>query len=208
MTPGTSYFDVFELPRKLRLDTGALQAKFYELSRRHHPDFQHAASPEVQAQALAQSALVNTAYRTLRDPIVRAEYLVRLEEGRETREGSAGKPQAPPELLEEMFEIQEMLEDCKAGGLDEEGRTRLVAQRESLVERRRQEEERLSGALAAEWDAAAPGDHPRVVALIKAALARRAYFRTVIDDLAAALDSGPGVSPDPSKESDVSHHRH
>src|SRR5262245_42019777 len=123
MTPGTSYFDVFGLPRKLRLDVAALQAKFYELSRRHHPDFQHAASPEVQAQALAQSALVNAAYRTLRDPIARVEYLVRLEEGRETREGGVVKPKAPPELLEEMFEIQEMLEDARAGGLDEDART-------------------------------------------------------------------------------------
>jgi molecular chaperone HscB len=208
MTPGTSYFDVFGLPRRLRLDVGALQAKFYELSRRHHPDFQLAASSEVQAQALAQSALVNTAYRTLRDPIARVEYLVRLEEGRETREGSAVKPQAPPELLEEMFEMQEMLEDAKAGGLDADGRTRLVAERESLVERRRQEEERLTGALAAEWDAAAPGDHPRLVALFKEALARRAYFRTVIDDLAAALDPGPDGPPDSSEERDVSHHRH
>ena len=58
---------------------------------------------------------MNAAYRALRDPIARVEYLVRLEEGRETKEGAAVKPKAPPELLAEMFEIQEALEEARDG---------------------------------------------------------------------------------------------
>ncbi|HEV8642925.1 MAG TPA: Fe-S protein assembly co-chaperone HscB, partial [Methylomirabilota bacterium] len=172
----------------------------YDLSRRHHPDFQQAESPEVQARALEQSALVNTAYRTLRDPIARIEYLVRLEEGRETREGSPVKPKAPPELLQEMFEVQEMLEEAKAGGLDASGRNGVAAERERLAARCREEEERLTGSLAAEWDAAPTADRPRLVTVLKDVLARRAYLRTVIDDLDAAL-----AEPE---DSDVTHHRH
>ena len=195
-----TYFEVFGLPRTLRIDGGELQAKFYELSRRHHPDFQQAASHEEQARALTQSALVNAAYRTLRDPIARVDYLVRLEEGRETREGSAMKPPAPPELLQEIFEIQEMLEDAKAGGLDAGGREQLAAERERLAARCREEEERLTGALSSDWDAAVPSDRPRLVTAFKEVLARRAYLRTVVDDLDAALDG--------TEESDVAHHRH
>ena len=192
-----NFFDVFGLPRKLGIDAARLQRDFYELSRKWHPDFQQAAPPDEQAHALEQSALVNAAYRTLRDPIARIEYLVRLEEGRETREGAAVKPQAPPDLLEEMFEIQEMLQEAKAGGLDVDVRARLTEQRDALAARRRDEEARLTGPLSAAWDSA-PADR-RAAALdqFKRALATRAYLRTVIDDLNAVLD-----------DEHVAHHRH
>src|SRR5436190_23342338 len=123
------HFEVFGLPRRLAIDTAELQRRFYELSRRYHPDFHQAAPPEEQARMLEASARLNAAYRALRDPIARVEYLVRLEEGRETKEGdetvdghgpsrSNVKPKAPPELLEEMFEIQEALQDARVGGVD------------------------------------------------------------------------------------------
>ena len=71
------YFSVFGLPRKLAIDTAELQRRFYALAREHHPDFHQAAPPEELARVEATSALVNTAYRTLRDPIARVDYLVR-----------------------------------------------------------------------------------------------------------------------------------
>src|SRR5436853_2617892 len=129
------HFEVFGLPRRLAIDTAELQRKFYELSRLHDPDFHQAASPEEQARTLEASARLNTAYRALRDPIARVEYLVRLEEGRDTKEGATVKPKAPPELLEEMFEIQEALQEAQsgqAGGLDAAARETLGAQRERL----------------------------------------------------------------------------
>ena len=73
-----THFEVFGLPRKLGIDTAELQRKFYELSRILHPDFHQGAPPAEQASALEASARLNAAYRTLRDPIARVEYLVRL----------------------------------------------------------------------------------------------------------------------------------
>ncbi|MBI2204088.1 MAG: Fe-S protein assembly co-chaperone HscB [Candidatus Rokubacteria bacterium] len=195
-----NYFEVFGLDRKLGIDQAALQARFYELSRRWHPDYQHAAPPDEQARALEQSALVNAAYRALRDPIARIEYLIRLEEGRETKEGAAVKPQAPPELLEEIFELQEMLQDAKAGGLDQASRARLVAERDALAARQREESARLTGPLSARWDDAGPADRRQALDALKRSLATRAYLRTVIDDLNAALEE--------TQEDHVPHHRH
>ena len=194
------YFEVFGLPRRLRIDVEALQARFYELSRQHHPDFHQAAPPEEQARVLEASALVNAAYRTLRDPIARIEYLVRLEEGRETKEGATVKPKAPPELLEEIFEIQEMLQQAKAGGLAAEGRERLRAERDRLTARRAEEDERLRGALTRAWDEAPAAERPRLLSAFKELLATRAYLGTVIDDLNAVLEE--------SQDGYVAHHRH
>src|SRR5436853_249854 len=59
------HFEVFGLPRRLAIDTAELQRKFYELSRRHHPDFHQTAPPEEQARALEASARLNAAYRAL-----------------------------------------------------------------------------------------------------------------------------------------------
>jgi molecular chaperone HscB len=196
------YFAVFGLPRRLVVDPAELQRRFYALAREHHPDFHQAAPPEERARAEAASALVNTAYRTLRDPVARVDYLVRLEEGRDTKEGAAEKPQAPPALLAEMFEIQEALAEARAGAragaLDEATRATLAGQREGLRARLAAEDACLAGPLSARWDAAAPAERAAVLAACKGALATRAYLRTVIDDLAEAL----------GEEERVTHHRH
>jgi len=194
-----NHFEVFGLERRLGIDAEALQRRFYELSRRYHPDFHAYATPTEQAEALAASARLNAAYRTLRDPIARIDYLVRLEEGRETKEGATDKPKAPPELLAEMFEIQEALAEAKAGGLDETTRRTLTEQRERLLARHAEEEARLIGPLSAAWDGAAPDRRPALLAAFKQALATRAYLRTVIDDLGQALGEGDEI---------VAHHRH
>src|SRR5688572_26967114 len=73
-----NFFEVFGLDRKLAIDAAALQRRFYELSREHHPDFHQAAPADAQARVLEASARVNAAYRALRDPIARVEYLIRL----------------------------------------------------------------------------------------------------------------------------------
>jgi molecular chaperone HscB len=195
-----NFFEVFGLERKLGIDAAALQRRFYELSRQHHPDFHQAAPADEQARALEASARVNAAYRALRDPIARVEYLVRLEEGRETKEGDVVKPKAPPELLEEMFEIQEALQEARGGGLDDTTRATLTTQRERLVARRAAEEARITGELSVAWDTAPPSDAAKALVALKAALATRAYLRTVIDDLTEALE-GAG-------ETHVAHHRH
>jgi molecular chaperone HscB len=197
---GVDHFEVFGLPRRLGLDTAELQRKFYELSRRVHPDFHQGAPPERQAEILEASARLNAAYRALRDPLARIEYLVRLEEGRGTREGATVKPKAPPELLEEMFEIQEALQEAKSGGLDAGAKDILSAQRDRLRERYDQEESRLRGPLSQAWDAAGPGERAGALSAFKESLAVRAYLRTVIDDIDEALGG--------SQEGYVSYRRH
>jgi molecular chaperone HscB len=186
----SDFFQVFGLERRLAVDTAALQRRFYELSRQWHPDFHQAQPPAEQARALEESARVNAAYRALRDPIARVEYLIRLEEGRETREGAAVKPKAPPDLLAEMFEIQESLEEARSGVLDEATRATLTEQRDGLRSRMTDAERRLTGPLSQAWDGAAPADRSSALTALKEALATRAYLRTVIDDLSAALGEG------------------
>src|SRR5256712_1801202 len=147
------YFAVFGLPRKLQVDLDALQRRFYELSRRYHPDFHQEADAAAQSQALESSALVNRAYRALRDPLARVEYLIALEEGREVREETSARPKAPMDLLEEMLEVQETLEEAKAAGVTDETAGRLRAERQRLEDRRTAEEALLIAGHA-HWDPA------------------------------------------------------
>jgi molecular chaperone HscB len=194
------YFEVFGLPRRLSLDEGALQRRFYELSRQHHPDFHQGEPPDDQARALTASALVNAAYRALRDPIRRIEYLVRLEDGGDAKPDDTIAPKAASSLLAEMFEIQEALQEAKSGELDEASRMSLRGQREALVSRYNAEEGRLRGTLAQAWDAAPPAERPAALAALREALGTCAYLRTVIDDLNQVLGEG--------QEPHVAHHRH
>lgn len=197
----TDYFTVFGLPRKLTVDADALQRRFYELSREHHPDFHQGAAPEQQAETLARSALVNRAYRALRDPLPRVEYLIALEEGREVREGASEKPKAPRELLQEMLEVQEALEEARAAGMTGEGADRVREERARLEARYAAEAEAIAGR-AAEWDRLVDGggDRKPLLEWFKQRLATRAYLRTVIDDLSDALGE--------REEDHVPHRRH
>ena len=197
----SDYFTVFGLPRKLRVDGEALQRRFYELSRLHHPDFHHGADAERQAGTLARSALVNRAYRALREPLSRVEYLIALEEGREVREEASEKPRAPRELLEEMLEVQEALEEARAEALGGAAATRLRQERTRLEARYAAEADAIVGR-AAEWDRLLDegGDRKALLAWFKERLATRAYLRTVIDDLSEALGE--------REEDHVPHRRH
>jgi molecular chaperone HscB len=197
----SDYFTVFGLPRKLGVDGEALQRRFYELSRQHHPDFHQGAGAEREAEALGQSALVNRAYRALREPLARVEYLIALEEGREVREGATDKPKAPRELLEEMLEVQEALEEAKAEGLGGEAGARLREERHRLEERYAAEAAAIVGRSAA-WDRLVDegGDRRPLLEWFKQRLATRAYLRTVIDDLSDALGE--------REDRHVSHRRH
>jgi molecular chaperone HscB len=119
------YFTFFGFPQKLNLDTAALEKEFYALSRRLHPDLFAQANPEERAFSLEQSSMLNDAYRTLKDPIKRTEYLLRLE-GVELEEqskqatekaratGMLKKQVVPSDLLEEVFELNMHLEELSA----------------------------------------------------------------------------------------------
>ena len=201
----SDYFDVFGLPRKLGLDLEELQRRFYDWSRKFHPDLFQRATPEEQAISLENSALVNTAYRTLRDPIARVEYLIGLEEGAV----KGIPPKAPLDLLEEMLLVQEALEGAKASALDAQTQKRLTDERARLADRRRAEEERLLD-VSREWDALVEGSSAasrdrddlrrKLLDRMKGILAVRAYLTTVINDLSDALGE--------DSQTHVSHRRH
>jgi len=138
------YFTCLGLPRKLNIDTVSLESKFYELSRAFHPDFYEGKSEMERAVSLANSAVLNQAYRTLKDPILRVEYLLRLEAG--AAKDIPGK--APADLFETILEIQEHLEEfqaaksqndaasaARAGGLLKTARKTLEAKRAALESR-------------------------------------------------------------------------
>jgi molecular chaperone HscB len=118
------YFTFFGLPRKLNLDVSAVEKDFYELSRKLHPDLNARAGSQEQEWSLQQSSLLNDAYRTLKDPIKRTQYLLKLE-GVELEEqsksateqarstGEMKKQIVPPDLLEEVFELNIQLEELR-----------------------------------------------------------------------------------------------
>ena len=197
----SDYFEVFGLPRKLQIDLEALQREFYELSRRYHPDFHQEAGAEEQARALEASALVNRAYRALRDPVARVEYLIALEEGREVREETTAKARVPMDLLAEMLEVQEAMEAAKSSGLTDEAVEQLRAERQRLQGRYQSEEDALIAA-GSDWDAVveAGGERKPLLERFKQRLAARAYLRTVIDDLTQAVGEDEGRH--------VAHRRH
>src|SRR5262245_2091556 len=99
--PAIDYFEVFGLPRALAHDITTLEKTFHDLSRKHHPDYFATAPENEKAQALRMTALLNDAYRTLKSPIQRVEYLLRLEGFKP--DGS----KVPQSLLMEVFEINE-----------------------------------------------------------------------------------------------------
>ena len=118
------YFTFFGLPRKLNLNVAALEKDFYELSRKLHPDLNAQSGSQEQEWSLQQSSLLNDAYRTLKDPIKRTQYLLKLE-GVELEEqsksateqarskGEIKKQIVPPDLLEEVFDLNMQLEELR-----------------------------------------------------------------------------------------------
>lgn len=106
------YFRVMGLEPRLQLDPLELQQIFYRRSRELHPD-RFARAPKAQQDAaLAESSLLNDAYRTLKDPVARTEYFLK-EKGLDI--ATQGTKQVPPELLEEVFELNLLLEEAQGG---------------------------------------------------------------------------------------------
>jgi len=201
-----NYFEFFSLPRHLRIDVAALEKQFYVLSRKLHPDRFAGKPPAEQEAALAQSSLLNDAYRTLKDPIARTQYLLTLE-GVELEEqsraatdaarasGTQKKQIVPPELLEEVFELNMQLAEMRAAkqmGEDEpELRRDLLTAKDAFDEKMLQTQADLE-ALWTAWDAALDGgDEPAKLAARDAMvtlLNKRSYLRNLVRDVNEALE--------------------
>src|SRR5438034_10542427 len=124
------------MPRRLWIDMSALEQKFLQMSWKLHPDNFVNASEQERELSLRRSSELNDAYRTLCDPVGRVEYLLGIEGAR--KEGEH-KQQAPPELLEEVFELNESLDelrDAKSSGGDLTAlKSRLEAAEKSFQEK-------------------------------------------------------------------------
>jgi len=200
-----NYFEFFDLPTKLQIDVLALEKQFYVLSRKLHPDRFASKSLAEQEAALAQSSLLNDAYRTLKDPISRTQYLLTLE-GVELEEqskaatdaaratGEQKKQIVPPELLEEVFDLNMQLQEMRAAnkmGEDEpELRRDLMTAKDTfdakMVETQAELEE-----LWSVWDVGVDtGDEPtkiRAKDAMVVLLNKRSYLRNLVRDVNEAL---------------------
>ncbi|MBV8073032.1 MAG: Fe-S protein assembly co-chaperone HscB [Acidobacteriaceae bacterium] len=179
-----NFYDFFGLERKLGIDTADLQKRFYELSRRWHPDRFTRKSAAEQADALDATAVLNDGYRTLRDPVKRAEYLL-TEEGFPI--GEQRSKDVPPELLEEVFELNMMLEELRGG--DESARPQLESAKQTFIDLRSGVDRDLER-LFTTYDAAEPASETARQALheIRGALNRRRYIENLIRDVDRALN--------------------
>jgi len=153
---GIDYFALFEMPRRLWIDMSSLEQKFLQLSWKLHPDNFVLAGEYERELSLDRASQLNDAYRVLRDPISRVEYLLAREGMR--KEGEH-KQQAPPELLEEVFELNEWLDELRGARQTSSNgemtalRGKLEAARKNFEEKLRAVDAELDGVFG-QWDAA------------------------------------------------------
>jgi molecular chaperone HscB len=192
VSKSSDYFELFGLPRKLWIEMGALEQKFLQLSWKLHPDNFVNATEREKELSLEKSSQLNDAYRVLRDPIARVEYLLGLEG---TRKEGEHKQQAPPELLEEVFELNESLDElreAKAEGSDLVAlRFRLQGAERNFQGKLVEVDARLQSA-AKEWDArvdarADDAARRKSMSRLNELLNRRSYIRNLVTNVQKEL---------------------
>jgi molecular chaperone HscB len=185
LAPGTDYFTFFGLPKRLRIDEAELEKSFYSLSRQFHPDYFMAASSRERQASVERSSMLNDAYRTLRDRVRRAGYLLQLEGYKEAEK------KAPPDLLEEVFELNMQVEQLKAA--------KKMGDEDEIAEARSELEEALGGLesrmsrigaqlyeLFAVWDDALDGStegQRAALDRISELLSQRSYVSNLVRDI-------------------------
>lgn len=205
------YFAFFGLPRKLNLDVATLEKDFYELSRKLHPDLNARSESKEQEWSLQQSSLLNDAYRTLKDPVRRTQYLLRLE-GVELEEqsksateqaratGELKKQIVPPDLLEEVFELNMQLEELrmqKKMGEDDPALLEEIGKQKLALE---DKHDQLLKELQGHWEiwdnlvareqsheTVPASEHTQALDKMVNVLNRRNYIRNLVRDVSEAL---------------------
>jgi molecular chaperone HscB len=205
------YFAFLGLPRRLTLDAQDLEKRFRDLSRKFHPDYYYNATPTERLASLERSSYLNDAYRTLKNPVARVEHLLaieglppaksedlstfrqaqgRPEQGRGATGSASGMATVPPSLLEEVFALNEELDEIRElreSGTDPERlRARLESARKP-IEEKREEHERQLQELSARWDSQeqAPAAEKRTTL---DALRERLLERNYITNLLATIE--------------------
>lgn len=192
------YFTYLGLPRKLSIDAATLEQRFRALSRQFHPDFFYNASPTERRASLERSSYLNDAYRTLRDPATRLEYLLQLELPATTeRKAGVQSGTLPPALLQEFFELNEELEEvrqARIGGASREAvQPRLERARQPIEARQKAHGARLD-ALSARWDAlvdgvADPGERHQLLGDLRTLVLERTYIANLLEGIERELQA-------------------
>ena len=182
------YFSFMGLPRRLTLDPAELEQRFRTLSRQFHPDYFYNATPAERRASLERSSYLNDAYRTLKQPIARVEYLLQLEGFAPAESGN----KVPPALLEEVFALNEELDEIRdlraSGAPADEWKARLEKAR-GPIERKRDAYEAGLQEVSTRWDAlleARAGIVERRPVL--EALRERVLERNYINNLLAGIE--------------------
>lgn len=195
MPRGADYFAFFGLPQKLTLDLEVLEQRFHSLSWKLHPD-RFAQAPENEKQlSLDLTSQLNDAYRTLREPVARVEYLLSLYGMR--KEGQK-KQQAPPELLEEVFELNESLDELREARASGEGAAQMTGLRAKLEAAQHKFESSLAGVdqelarVGKEWDAQLDSGVDEIARTLlmermNEVLNRRSYIRNLVNGVRQEL---------------------
>src|SRR5512147_572336 len=202
----TDYFTFFGLPKKLNVDTAALEREFYKLSRKLHPDLYARSTGQEQVWSLEKSSQLNDAYRTLRDPISRTQYLLKLEgvqleeqskaatdKARQT--GEEKKQVIPPELLEEVFELNMQLEEARMNKKMGERDAELLREVEGTRDHLQAKHDALMDELRGYWDEwdslpdnADESQRKPVRDKMIGLLNRRSYIRNLVRDVNEVLE--------------------
>ena len=123
------YFELFDIPVQLKVNTTDLKQKFFELSKKYHPDYFASADSTGQADSLEKSALVNEAWKTFQQTDKTIQYVLE-EKGLMEKEE---KYELPPDFLMEVLEINEALMDDE-GATDPVLRTKIEALQNEIYE--------------------------------------------------------------------------
>jgi molecular chaperone HscB len=183
------FFAFLGVPRKLSLDPQDLERRFRDLSRKFHPDYFYNAAPAERLASLERSSYLNDAYRTLRNPGARIEHLLAIE-GLPPAKSDEGSVKVPPALLEEVFALNEELDEIRelreSGGDEAQLRARLERARAPIERKRAEHEDRLRE-LAERWDGLSEDDSAARSEVL-AALRDRVLERNYINNLLATIE--------------------
>ena len=113
-----NYFELFDIPVQLKINVASLSKKFFELSKKYHPDYFVKESEQVQGEALEKSAMLNKAWKTFQTPAATIKYVLQ-EKGLLLEDE---KYELPPDFLMEILDINEQVMD-----MDKTGDTRQLS---------------------------------------------------------------------------------
>jgi len=174
MRLASNYFDFFGLPHKLNLDNKDLESRFYALSKQWHPDRFARGTPDERRLSEDATATLNDGYRTLKEPVSRAEYLLK-EHGFDIGEQKSGN--VPPELLEEVFELNMALEEVESSRPQlEEARAKFLSMRDELDRE-----------LSSQFITYDETQDPAVLENVRGILNKRKYIRNLVNQVEKAL---------------------